>query len=208
MRIDLDAQIKLAAAGDADALQHLIVHQHAELRGVVAGTIDAALRSRIDPDDILQQAYIVAFKSVGDTEFNSPEHFRNWLKRIAFDRLKDAQRDHRRQKRDVRREVAGHSPADATASYPDLIQRLAGGESTPSRQIAKNEAIAAVMSCLAQLKDDQREVVRLRFLEDVPVTEIAQRLGKPETAVYTLCHRGLKSLRERMVSITHYLSKL
>ena len=206
MPIDLAAQVKLAAGGDADAWQHLVIHHYAGLRGVVTGAIDAAMRSRIDPDDILHQAYIVAFKSIGTVEFNSPEHFQNWLKRIALDRLKDAQRAHRRQKRDVGREA--HERSDSTASYPDLVHRLAGSESTPSRQIAKAEAIAAVMSSLARLTDDQREVVRLRFLEDVPVAEIAQRLGKTETAVYTLCHRGLKSLRGFMVSITRYLTKL
>jgi RNA polymerase sigma-70 factor (ECF subfamily) len=202
----LSEQISLAADGDQDALQRLIVHHHTELRGVVAGALEAGVRSRIDPDDILQQAYIVAFKNIGGAEIDSPEHFRNWLKRIAFDRLKDAQRALQRQKRDVAREI--HEHPDRTTSYPDLIHRVAGGESTPSRQIAKSEAIAAVMSSLARLTDDQREVVRLRFLEDVPVAEIAQRLGKTETAVYTLCHRGLKSLRERMVSITRYLSRL
>ncbi|MBU0718554.1 MAG: sigma-70 family RNA polymerase sigma factor [Planctomycetes bacterium] len=206
MPIDLAAQVKLVAAGDADALQRLVIHHDAGLRGVVTGAIDAAMRSRIDPDDILQEAYIVAFKSLGDAEFNSPEHFQNWLKRIALDRLKDAQRAQRRQKRDVAREA--HEHAASTGSYPDLVHRLAGGESTPSRQIAKAEAIAAVMSSLARLTDDQREVVRLRFLQDVPVAEIAKRLGKTETAVYTLCHRGLKSLRGLMVSITRYLSRL
>jgi RNA polymerase sigma factor (sigma-70 family) len=259
---ELAKQVKLVAAGDPDALQRLIVHHHATLRATVAAATDAAFRHRIDPDDVLQQAYISAFKALGDASgtgaaanarsspggrgsrratsaagaspadqnrardqspdreqnrdrkeaasspprFDEPAHFRNWLKRIALERLKDAQRALRRQKRDIGREVAARTTA--TTSYPNLIQRLAADDSTPSRRIAKDEAIAAVMSCLARLTDDQREVVRLRFLEDVPVVEIAKRLGKTDAAIYTLCHRGLKSLRALMVSITRYLTRL
>ena len=65
-----------------------------------------------------------------------------------------------------------------------------------------------MMTSLARLSEDQRAVVQLRFLEDVPVAEIARRLGKTETAVYMLCHRGLKSLRELLGSLTQYLTKL
>ena len=91
-----------------------------------------------------------------------------------------------------------------------LLERRAAtaGESTPSRQIAKDEAIAAVMSCLARLRDDQRTVVQLRFLEGRSVADVAEHLGKTEPAIHMLCHRGLTALRESMVSITHYLSRL
>jgi len=197
--------VRLAVTGDADALQKLIVHHHAGLRAALTGAIDADLRARIDPDDVLQNAYISAFKLLPAAEIESAEHFANWLKRIAFDRLKGMQRAHRRRKRDVAREA---SPAVAAAtSYLNLAERLSGGEATPSRQMARGETEAVLMSCLARLGDDQREVVRLRFLEDVPVAEIAERLGKTETSVYTLCHRGLKSLHGLMTSITRYLSR-
>lgn len=203
---ELTALVESAAAGDSDALQRLIVHQHKALRAAMAAAMDGTLRGRVDPEDVLQQAYVSAFRSLGAAEFTSPDHFCNWLKRIAFDRLKDIQRAQRRQKRDVAREMRDRP--DRSASYPGLVARLAGGESTPSRHVARDEAIAAVMTCLARLQDEQREVVRLRFLEDVPVAEIAERLGKTETAVYTLCHRGLKSLRERMASISRYMTGL
>ncbi len=225
-------QVARVNAGDPDALQRLIVHYHPILRNVVLRATDEPLRTLIEPDDVLQLAYIAVFKTLaspadnpnperergaeqpsrdrqGATDpphFDNPGHFYKWLEQITLNQLRDVHRALRRQKRDVARRIS--PPADTTASYPDLIQRLAAGDTTPSRHIAKDEAIAAVLSCLARLKDDQREVVRLRFLEDLPVARIAQRLGKTDTAVYTLCHRGLKSLRELMVSITHYLTKL
>lgn len=192
-----------ASAGDADAMQLLVVSQHQRLHALLAGALDDTLRQRIDPEDILQQAYITAFKNLGEVRFESPEHIDNWLQRIAFDRLKDAQRAQRRQKRDVGREAAPPAAA-ARPSYPDLLNRLIDADPTPSRYLARDEAVSVLMSCLARLDEEQREVVRLRFLEDVPAAEIARRLDKTENAVYALCHRGLKSLRELMVSITKY----
>jgi RNA polymerase sigma factor (sigma-70 family) len=62
--------------------------------------------------------------------------------------------------------------------------------------------VAAVLTCLARLPDDQRAVVRLRFLEDVAVGEIAKRLGKNEMAVYQRCHRGLEALRTLLSAVT------
>ena len=202
--------VESVAGGDRDALQRLIVHYHQPLHRLVEARIDAGLRRYVDPDDVLQQAYISAFKTIEDGQFSIAEGqreivggFYKWLEAIALSRLKDQQRALQRQKRDVRREHA-----DTTASYPDLVHRLAAGESTPSHQIAKDEAIAAVMSCLARLSDDQRAVVQLRFLEGRGIADVAERLGKTEPAIHMICHRGLKALRELMVSITRYLSRL
>jgi len=85
---ELGRQVELAAHGDADALQRLIVHHHAALRRAVAPIVDRSLRRYVDPDDVLQEAYISAFKNIPGTEFDSQDHFYNWLKRIARVRLK------------------------------------------------------------------------------------------------------------------------
>jgi RNA polymerase sigma-70 factor, ECF subfamily len=198
------ADIERAVAGDGDALQRLIVHYHATLRGIVAAARDRSLYTRIDPDDVLQETYIVAFKSLAGHQFDGLAAFYKWLETVALSRLEDQQRALRRQKRDVARETA--PPADATASYPDLVHRLADPASTPSRQVARNEAVAAVMTCLARLSDEQRDVIRMRFLEGRPVAEVAARLEKSEAAIHMLCHRALKALREQMVFVTRFLT--
>jgi RNA polymerase sigma-70 factor (ECF subfamily) len=48
------------------------------------------------------------------------------------------------------------------------------------------------------LEPDQREVVILRFLNDLPIKEVAQTLGKTEAAVKALQHRGLLNLRQAL----------
>jgi RNA polymerase sigma-70 factor (ECF subfamily) len=222
-----------ASRGDADALQRLVVHCHEALRRAVVQARSAAMVNRVDPDDILQQAYVVAFKTLcfsvqnDATEahggpvagpdpkacsrnrlprFENTGHLYKWLEAIALNQLRDAERELRRQKRDVAREVP--LAASPGASYPDLVRHLAASDQTPSRQVAQAEGVAAVMSSLARLPNNQRDVIRWRFIEEVPFAEIAQRLGKSEDATYMLCHRGLKTLRGLLVSITRYLTEL
>ena len=204
--------VRRLADGDADALQYLIVEYHPMLRRAVGRAIEPALRRLVEPDDVLQQAYIAAFRKFADGRFDGPAHFYNWLQQVAQNELRGIQRGLHRRKRDIGRQLtaARHAPGrpDLATSYPDLLTRLTAGDTPPSGRLRRREAVAAMMICLARLSDDQRAIVRLRFLEDVPVAEIARRLDKTETAVYMLCHRGLKSLRELLGSLTQYLTKL
>jgi len=199
-------QVQRAVEGDADALQRLIVHYHGPLYGTIDARMTAAVRRHADPEDILQQAYVDAFKSIGNCSFDGVGGFYAWLKQIAIDRLKSTERDLRRLKRDIGRQLT-RSAAGAT-SCPGLVECLTSPGTSPSRSLAKREASAAMLSSMARLTDEQRAVVRMRFLEDRPVAEIAADLDKTEAAVHMLSFRGLKSLRELMGSITQFLTKL
>lgn len=200
--------VRQAVQGDADALQRLIVYYHAASRQFIERKMAVVLRRHVDPDDVLQQAYIAAFQSIKGQDFSGPGGFYKWIERIALEKLKTAARRLRRKKRDIGRERHADSARGALAStsYQPLLTVLAASGDTPSRQLAVREASAAVISSLARLTDDQRMVIRMRFLEDRSPAEIAAALGKSEAAVYMLCARGLKALAGFLGSITHYLS--
>lgn len=195
-----------ATSGEADALQTLLVHYHAPLRAAVAARIDARLERYFEPEDVLQDAYALAFRAASDARFDSPAAFYRWLEVIALNQLKDHQKAIRRRKRDPAR-VQSHTARPGT-SMADLAERLTAPDSTPSRKVARKEAVAALLTSLGRLTNDQRSVIQLRFLEGEPVRDVAKRLGKTEPAIHMLCHRGLKALRELMVSITGCLSNL
>ncbi len=200
----LQEQIRAAADGNGDALQQLIVHYHVPLREAVVLRLDQATRRYFEPEDVLQDTYISAFKSVGSCRFEGPDAFFSWLLTIAVNRLRDLQRRLRRQKRDVHREV--HGVSGRQTSLLELTRLHTTAATTPSRHVQRDEVVAAVVSSLARLTDDQRAVVQLRFLEGRSVAEIADTLGKTEAAIHMLCHRGLKMLDTLMVSITRYLT--
>jgi RNA polymerase sigma-70 factor, ECF subfamily len=205
---DQDQRIELirkAVSGDADALQRLVVLYHAKLTSVVAGEMEAALHRVLDSEDVLQEAYVVAFRTIRSCRFDTPAAFYTWLETIVRNRLKEMRRYHRRDKRDIARQMA--SPRQANTSYANMLDRLGGSVFTPSRILAKDEACAALISSLARLTDDQRRALQMRFFEGRAVSEVAAVLGKSENAVCVLCHRALKELAHLMGSITLYMSK-
>ncbi len=217
-----DNDARLAAAGDADALQRLIVRCHDTLHRTVTRARSAALVHRVDADDVLQRAYVIAFQTCCPTneadprsddvpaapqtpQFETAGHFYKWVETVALNQLRDIERGLHRQKRDIAREIdLGATPSD---SYPDLVLQLAASDTTPSNIVARSEAVAAVMSSLARLPAAQRDILHWRFIQGIPFAEIAQRLGKTEDATYMICHRGLKSLRGLLVSVTAFLTR-
>jgi len=204
---DARKRTALAAAtnGDRDALQRLIVCYHRTLRAAIDKEIEPAARRFVEPEDVLQDAYAAAYTSIAECRFDDPAQFYRWLERIALNTLRNKWRALKRQKRDVRRLI--HAPA-ATSTYPDLLDRLSASGGSPSRLAGRSEATAAVVSSLARLTEDQRGVIRLRFFEELPVAEVAKRLGKSEGAVHALCMRALRALREHLGTLSDFLSRL
>jgi len=195
-------QVRAAQEGDPNALQRLIVEYHPVLHRRLMR--EARRQPPLIPDieDILQDAYIAAFQGIKGCSFDTPAAFYRWIETITLYCLKDRKRASLRKKRDVRRVVALATP-DRT-SYMEFSQQLLADVSTPSRQLGRAETVAVLLTSLARLSDDQRNVVLLRFLEGLSVAEIAERLGKTEDAIHALCRRGLKSLRELMGSLSRY----
>ena len=199
-------QIRLAVDGDRDAMQRLIVLYHEPLHASVKQRIKPSMCSQVDPNDILQEAYAAAYKSIGLCNFAGPAPFYTWLELIALNKLRDRQKALKAKKAAPTEGV--QSLDDRKVAYPELAETFGGRDRTPSRELKKREAVAAVLSSLARLTDDQRDVIRLRFLESLSVEEVARRLGKTKSSVYKLISRGLRELRESLGSITRFLTQL
>jgi RNA polymerase sigma factor (sigma-70 family) len=78
---------------------------------------------------------------------------------------------------------------------PDLAD-LPGKDPTPSRTARREEEQALVRAALDQLDDPvDRQVLRLRYLEERPLEAIAGQLGLSAHQVDYRCRKGLKQLR-------------
>ena len=58
------------------------------------------------------------------------------------------------------------------------------------------------MAAVAQLPSDQRRVIELSFVHDIPQTEIAQKLGVPLGTVKSRMRLAYGKLRERLEDVT------
>ena len=200
----LNRDVELAADGDCDAIQRLLVRYDPILRGKLTPRIGAEFASLIEIDDVLQEAYVSANAALATAKFNNAAGFYKWIEQIAANDLIDMQRRLTRPKRDIRRQMTENTRQSLIA----IVERVTGGNPTPSRRLAKDEAVAAALSCLARLTDEQRTVIKARYFEQEPVTDLARRLDKSEPAIHALCYRGLLELRKHLGSISRFLTGL
>ena len=65
-------------------------------------------------------------------------------------------------------------------------------------KLDRNEKIQKIKSELDNLPEDYREVVILRFFEDMGVEEVAIIMEKSEENVRVIQHRAIRKLREKI----------
>jgi RNA polymerase sigma-70 factor (ECF subfamily) len=160
-----------------------------------------------DEDDILQQAFIDAFRSIRDFQPRRKLAFYFWMATIADHRLLDAVKAHRTAKRGGGRDLRRSPGIAADSSVDDLIDLLAGPNRTPSQSVARHEAVQAVQVGLASLKDEYRQVIELRYVQGHTVKETAGRMQKTTAAVKNLCRRGLAELNTAVGRSADFFSK-
>ena len=191
--------LERARQGDAEARAQLFTYPRKRLRDMIALRMDHRLRARIDPSDVVQDALADAFLQLPDYLQEQPLPFYPWLRQIAWNRLIDLHRRHLlAQRRSVLRE---ESPlALPNASVVALAELLIANGTSPSGQIMREEMRDRLQAALLQLKDSDRELLVLRYLEKLSTAEIAAVLGIREGAVKVRHFRALERLRPLLES--------
>ena len=195
-----------ARQGDEEAAQVLFVSVFDTLYALVSPRVQGVLRAAaLEPEDVIQEVYAKAWVELPATEFADYGHFVKWLRTIARNQMRDLYRRLRADKRDILRNVA--PSGNSRTGYPGLLDRLSTDERSPSQGAARREAIAALAGQMWRLPEDYRQVIRLRFIQGWRVSEVAEYLGRTESAVHMLCHRALKRLRQNMGTPSKYLTR-
>jgi len=200
----LQAWCRQAADGDAAALQKLLWAHHPRLAGFVRRKVGMDWRGRIDPEDILQEAYVDVFASIHAFTYEGEESFYRWAARIVDHRFIDQVRRLRRKKRDTARELT----LDATSASrrESLLACCMPDTDTPSRVLRRADAMAALLTCIARLPEDYRIVVQRLYFNEEPLATVAAAMNRSEDAVRRLGSRALGRLRQCLRSASRYLS--
>ncbi|MGI8978639.1 MAG: sigma-70 family RNA polymerase sigma factor [Pirellulaceae bacterium] len=193
---EIDVLLARAAAGDARAPGELLEGHRTRLRSMVAVRLDPRLAARLDPSDLVQDALLDAHRQLSQYLEHRPLPFYPWLRQVTWQRLVLAHRQHLRvAARSAAREVAGDW-ALSDASVDHLAERfVASGTNPPSRAI-RSELRGRVREALTELSPQDRDVLVLRFLEQLSTSETAAVLGASDSAVKMRQLRALARLRE------------
>lgn len=180
-----------------EALGEWLQQNREQLCAIIAQKASTKLRSRIDLDDLLQDAASRAVKSVQGMKLSSREVM-PWFVQILSRTIVDAYRHHfEAQKRDATREQS----ADARFSHQtdqagQLADLLAASVTSPSQAFSQHVRMTRMQEALSQLPEDARQAIQWRFMESLSSQEIAARLNKSDGAVRVLLTRTLKKLED------------
>lgn len=201
-----DELLAKARSGDRDALVYLLEACAPPIRTRIESRISTAWRSVLEVDDVMQVTYMEACSRLASFKTGTAANFQAWLSRLAENNLIDAIRAMEAARRpDPRKQVRGKRTADE--SMVDLIEVLSSSSATPSRVVAKGEAVRHLDAALRKLPADYEKVVRMYDLEGKPIEEVAAALGRSEGATYMLRARAHDRLREAMGPIGNFFSQ-
>ena len=198
------AQIDAAVGGDASALADVLEHYRGDLERYVARRAGAVVLAKESEEDIVQSACREVIARLPKADFvGGPAGFRAWLFQAALRKVLDRHRYYRQAKRDVAREVhvAGREGAQSRAALSSLLVALgASSAGTPSEGVAADEELDRLARAVASLGEEQRLVVELAYFQACPHREIAELIGRTETAVRSLLARALARIARTMLT--------
>jgi RNA polymerase sigma-70 factor (ECF subfamily) len=148
-------------------------------------TARAILRNDADAEDVVQQAYLNAYRHLA--QFEGRARFSTWLTRIAvYEAL-------------ARRRRIRDKPVESSEEH---VNSMAAMTPDPEHQTYIRELGALLESALAALPDGYRSVIRLRDVDGLNTAETAQQLCLSEAAVKTRLHRARDLLQRNLHAVT------
>jgi RNA polymerase sigma-70 factor, ECF subfamily len=188
--------LEQAARGDRRVLETLMAEHRERLRRMIAVRFDQRLRKRIDPSDVIQEAFLEASARL-TTYLRSPSMpFFLWLRFLTGQKMITLSRRHQGARmRGVGQEVdlfGGLPEASSVALAAHFVDR-GTGPSEAAILAEKKERVRRALDGMAPL---DREVLALRHFEQLSRVEIAAVLGISEAAAGKRYLRALEKLKQ------------
>lgn len=188
--------LKQAERGDGEAVGQLLERHRESLRRVIHLRLDRAIQRRVDASDIVQEVLLEASRRLPEYLKSPAIPFHLWLRQMARDRLIDAHRRHQvAERRAIDREQPIELAVFMDRSSIELAANLRDHELTPAAAAIRQELERRFHTVLAQLDEEDREILIMRYFEQLSNQEVAHALGLSEPAAGMRHLRALRRLR-------------
>jgi RNA polymerase sigma-70 factor, ECF subfamily len=199
---DVEDLVKQAASGDPGSWAELMKRYRSRVRRMVSFRLDARLRGRVDPSDVVQDVCLEAWQHLGSYVKQPNTSFFLWLRAVAGHKLADVHRYHLGSRmRDARREVSLFQGSLPGATSAALAAQLLGHLTRPSEAAVRAERKLRLQMALNAMDRIDREVLALRHFEQLTVSETAKILGIKEKAAGMRYVRALRRLKEILTGL-------
>ncbi len=201
--------IRRALEGNEHALAEAFTHFRGRLRAMVHLRLHPRLHRRVDPSDVLQEAFVELQRQLPDFAEKRPLPFFLWLRSVTGQILGKVHRRHLDAgMRDAKLEISMHAGRMPQASSYSLASRLVGKLTTASEKAIRAEVHAQVHEFLESMDPMDREILTLRHLEELSNKDAAIELGIEADAASKRYLRALKRFREVLAATPGFSSEI
>ena len=193
-----------ARLGDEEALADLFDRHRERLRRMVRLRLDRRLSGRVDPDDVVQDAYLDVRRRFHEyhRDYGDSMPVLLWFRLVVGQKLVDLHRHHLdAQRRDAGLEVSLHRGPMPAASSASLAAQLLGRVTTASRAAIRAEHRLIVQEALNAMDEIDREVLVLRHFEHLGNDEVALTLGLKRSTASRRYVQALIRLKKVLATI-------
>jgi RNA polymerase sigma-70 factor (ECF subfamily) len=181
---------------DSQAVAELFSQYRDRLERMVEYRMDRRLVGRVDPADVVQDAYLEVARRVPQYLAAPTVSFFVWARQITWQTLLATHRRHLGLKRHAGRDVSLRDGNSSTTSAYLLVEQLAAQLTSPSHVAIRAERLQRLRTAIASMDDTDREILVLRHFEQAGNAEAAEILGLKKTAASNRYVRALKRLKE------------
>lgn len=198
-----DAVLERLRRGGHSALAEVFAEQRGPLLRMVDSRLDRRVAGRIDPCDVLQEAYLDASRQLDRYLSDPPMSATLWLRFLTAQRLMAVHRQHLGVcKRDARQEIGidrgGLPGSDSQQPANDLLGHL----TSPSAAVGRNELQTLLRRAVADLEPLDREILALRHFQELSNQQAAAALGISAAAASKRYVRALEHLKRSLAGRT------
>ena len=183
-RVEIEAAVARLRSGDLNALSALIARYQNRLYRYLLRMV----RQPSEAEDLFQQTWVRVAEKI--RSFDASRNFDAWLftlaRNLAFDHLRRI------------RPSSLDAPLGDDDSGETIVSRMVSGEPAPLDRLLARELSSRLAAALDSLPLVYREVLSLRFEEEMKIEEIAAVLGTPLSTVKSRLRRSLEQVRQIM----------
>lgn len=184
-----------AQAGSKEALGQMLDACRGYLLLIAGQELDPGLRAKGGASDLVQETLLDAFRDFSHFHGGTEQELLAWLRRLLLNNLSNFSRRYRDT---AKRQTAAEVPLQGGDSSSNWAETLVGGDSTPSAHAMADEQVQALQKALERLPDEYRQVILLRYREELPFEEIGRLMGRSSNAAEKLWLRAIERLRQEL----------
>jgi RNA polymerase sigma-70 factor, ECF subfamily len=165
------------------------------MRDAIEARMPEELKVRVDPSDIVQEAFLEAYARLSDYLKRKPMPMPAWLMETAIQQLRFAIRHHvLTAKRSLRKQISFQE-----SNVQEDVEQDRLSKDSPQERVIRKDSVEIAWQFIGLLPENDRELLLLRYSRGLSNAEVACILGESETVIRKRHYRAMVRLQHLML---------